>query len=110
VRRGEIWTVSGGADYLGKPRPAVVVQDDYFETDSVTLCPFTSDPTEAPLLRLIIEPSERNVLTAASSLMVDQLTTVRRTRLGERIGVLDDADVVRLNRATVVFLGIASTA
>lgn len=110
MRRGEIWTVSGGADYLGKPRPAVIVQDDYFETDSVTLCQFTSDPTEAPLLRLIIEPSERNLLVAASSLMVDKLTTVRRTKLGELIGVLDDADVVRLNRAMVVFLGIASTA
>jgi len=34
VRRAEIWTVSGGADYTGKPRPVVIVQADYFDTDS----------------------------------------------------------------------------
>jgi mRNA interferase MazF len=50
MRRGEIWTVSGGKDYAGKPRPVVIVQDDAFdETDSITICAFTTDPTEAPL-------------------------------------------------------------
>jgi len=28
------------------------------DTDSVTLCPFTTDPTEAPLFRLLIEPDQ----------------------------------------------------
>jgi len=109
VRRGEVWTVAGGADYTGKPRPAVIVQDDRFDTDSVTICPFTTDPTEAPLFRLVISPSANNGLRESCRLMVDKITTVRRSRLGEGLGVLDDADVVRLNRAVVVFLGIASS-
>ena len=109
MRRSEIWTVSGGADYTGKPRPAAIIQDDHFDTASVTVCPFTADPTEAPLFRLTIEPSDLNGLTDASRLMVDKITTVRRSKLGERIGMLDDADVLRLNRAMVVFLGIAAT-
>ncbi len=109
MRRGEVWTVAGGADYTGKPRPAVIVQDDRFDTDSVTICPFTTDPTEAPLFRLVISPSANNGLREICRLMVDKITTVRRSRLGERLGVLDDADVVRLNRAVVVFLGIASS-
>jgi mRNA interferase MazF len=108
LRRAEVWTVAGGADYAGKPRPAVIVQDDRFDTDSVTICPFTTDPTEAPLFRLDIAPSAGNGLHDASRLMVDKITTVRRQKLGERLGVLDDSDVVRLNRAMVVFLGIAS--
>lgn len=74
----------------------------------MTVCPFTTDPTEAPLFRLSIEPSPTNGLREASRLMVDELTTVRRSRLGDRLGVLDDADIVRLNRAMVVFLGIAT--
>jgi mRNA interferase MazF len=109
VRRAEIWTVAGGADDAGKPRPAVIVQDGRFDTDSVTICPFTTDPTEAPLIRLAITPSSSNGLHETSRLMVDKITTVRRVKLGERFGVLDDADVVRLNRAVVVFLGIASS-
>jgi mRNA interferase MazF len=109
MRRAEIWTVSGGAGYAGKPRPAVIIQDDHFDTDSVTLCPFTTDPTDAPLFRLLIEPDQANGLDGPSRIMVDKVTTVRRSRLGTKIGALDDAGVLRLNRALVVFLGIASS-
>ena len=107
MKRGELWTVSG-AGYAGKPRPAVIVQDDRFDaTASVTLCVFTTDETEAPLFRLLIAPSDRNGLRSASRLMVDKLITVSKDRLGKRIGRLDDGDVVRLNRAILVFLGLA---
>lgn len=109
MRRSEIWTVAGGTDSSGKPRPAVIVQDDRFDTDSVTICPFTTDQTEAPLFRVAIVPSPANGLRETSRLMVDKLTTVRRSRLGGQLGKLEDADVVRLNRAMVVFLGIAAS-
>ena len=39
--------------------------------------------------------------------MVDRITTVRRTKIGSRVGRLADEDIVRLNRAILVFLGIA---
>jgi len=108
VKRGEVWTVSGGAAYTGKPRPAVIVQEDRFEsTSSITLCAFTTDPTDAPLLRLLVEPSDRNGLAGASRLMVDKITTVPKSRLGKRVGKLDAEDVLRLNRALTVFLGLA---
>jgi mRNA interferase MazF len=108
VRRGEVWTAAAGAGYAGKPRPVVIVQDDRFDaTDSVTICAFTTDPTQAPLFRLGVEPSEQNGLNEPSSLMIDILTTVRRMKLGERIGRLADEDMVRLDRAVVVFLGLA---
>jgi mRNA interferase MazF len=108
VRRGEIWTAAAGSGYAGKPRPVVVVQDDRFDvTDSVTVCAFTTDPTEAPLLRLRVEPDSRNGLHEPSSLMVDKITTVPRSKLGERIGRLGDDDMVRLGRAVLVFFGLA---
>ena len=103
MNRGEVWTVSG-AGYSGKPRPAVIVQDDRFDaTASVTVCVLATDPTEAPLFRIPIIPNERNGVRFASRLMVDKLTTVSKERLDERIGRLDDQDVVRLNRAILVF-------
>lgn len=108
MRRGEVWTVSGGKDYAGKPRPVVIVQDDSFDsTDSITICSFTTDPTEAPLIRLSVEPNERNGLRSSSQLMVDKITTVPKSKVGERIGRLDDEDMVRLNQAVLVFLGLA---
>lgn len=108
MRRGDIWTVAGGQDYAGKPRPVVIVQDDRFDaTASITICAFTTDPAPAPLFRLPIEPNERNGLKAPSRLMVDKITTVPKAKLGAHIGRLDDEDVVRLNRAVLVFLGLA---
>lgn len=107
MTRGEVWTVSG-AGYAGKPRPAVIVQDDRFDaTESVTVCIFTTDETEAPLFRLPIVPSAGNGLHDVSRLMVDKITTVGKKRLGERIGRLEDAAMTRLNRAIMVFLGLA---
>ena len=108
MRRGEIWTVSGGSGYADKPRPAVIVQEDQFDgTSSITLCAFTTDPTDAALLRLPIDPSELNGLRAMSRLMVDKVTTVSKTRLGKKLGQLGDTDQLRLNRALMVFLGLA---
>ena len=108
MKRGEVWSVAGGSDYAGKPRPVVILQDDRFsETLSITLCPLTSNPTPAPLFRLPITPSETNGLTTSSNLMVDKIMTVPKTKVGARVGRLDDADLVRLNRAIVVFLGLA---
>ena len=110
MRRGEVWTVSGSKDYVGKPRPAVIVQDDSFDaTNSITICAFTTDPTDAPLFRLVVEPNERNGLRSACRLMVDKITTVPKTKLGAQVGRLDDEDMVRLNQAMTVFLGMAVT-
>jgi mRNA interferase MazF len=39
--------------------------------------------------------------------MVDKVTTVRRTSLTRRLGRLSDGDLIRLNRALLVFLGLA---
>jgi mRNA interferase MazF len=108
MSRGEIWTVAGGGDYASKPRPAVIVQDDRFDaTASVTVCVFTTNPTEVPLVRPLIEPNDRNGLREPSRIMFDKISTVSRRKFGVRLGRLDDLDVVRLNRAMLVFLGTA---
>jgi len=110
VKRGEIWTASAGSGYVGKPRPVVIVQDDRFDaTASVTVCAFTTDPTDAPLIRLLVEADEVAGIRESSRLMVDKVTTISRSELGEHIGRLSDDDMIRLTRALVVFLGLAGT-
>lgn len=108
MKRGEVWTAAAGGGYVGKPRPVAIVQDDRFDaTDSVTVCAFTTDPTEAPLFRLRVEADEVNGLRESCSLMVDKITTIPRSKLGERIGRLDDEEMVRLGRAILVIFGLA---
>jgi mRNA interferase MazF len=110
MRRGDVWTVAGGKDYAGKARPVVILQDDSFDgTKSITICAFTTDDTDAPLFRLPVEPNERNGLRVPCRLMVDKVTTVPKSKVGAHIGRLDDEDVLRLNQAVLVFLGLATS-
>lgn len=89
MKRGELWTAAAGAGYLGKPRPVLILQDDRFAaTDSVTVCPLTTNPTPAPLFRLEIPPDATTGLREPCRLMVDKVTTVSRERLGKKIGAL----------------------
>jgi mRNA interferase MazF len=108
MRRGEVWTVAGGTAHTGKPRPAVIVQEDRVrESDCVTLCVFTTDPTDGPLLRMLVEPTDHAGLKSASRLMIAKIATVPKARLWKRLGKLNDGDIVRLNRALTAFLGLA---
>ena len=92
------------------PNDVVILQDDSFDgTESITICAFTTDDTDAPLFRLPVEPNERNGLRIPCHLMVDKVTTVPKSKVGAHIGRLDDEDILRLNRAVLVFLGLATS-
>jgi mRNA interferase MazF len=108
VRRGEIYTAAARGAYTGKPRPVVVVQDDRFDgTASVTVCPMTTNPVEAPLTRIEVEPSTLSGLSEPSRVMVDKVTTMPRDNVRDRLGRLSDTELLRVDRALIVFLGLA---
>lgn len=107
MKRGEIWTVAGGV-YASKPRPALIIQDDRFDaTDSVTVVPMTTTMIDAPLMRLPVLATATTGLSQRSQLMVDKVTTVRRTAMRSRLGRLPAAMLVEVERALMVFLGLA---
>lgn len=101
-------TVALPGDY-GKPRPALVVQADLFNSThrSITLLPLTSTVVDAPLFRMTIDPSRGNGLTRVSQIMVDKVITVPRDKVGAAIGRLEDEVMLRVGRALAVWLGIA---
>jgi len=111
LKRGEIWTASGGPDYAGKPRPVLIVQHDSFaETASITICPLTTHAIDAPLARPAIESRPENGLHETSFAMVDKITTVPRNRLDQQIGMLSPREMAPINQAMMVFLGLAGSA
>lgn len=108
MKRGELYTAAGRGPYTGKPRPVVIIQDDRFDgTTSVTVCPLTTNLLETPLVRIPIEPSATTGTITRSQLMVDKVATMPRANVREHLGRLSDADLVRLDRALLVFLGLA---
>lgn len=108
MRRGAIHTAAARGAYTGKPRPVVIVQDDRFDaTASVTVCPLTTNPVEAPLVRIPVEPNDTTGIEQSSQIMVDKVTTMPRANVRDQLGQLSDSDLVRLDRALLVFLGLA---
>lgn len=108
MSRGDIRIAAARGAYTGKPRPVVIVQDDRFDaTASVTVCPLTTSPVDAPLIRIGVDATATTGLAEPSSVMIDKITTMPRANLRGHLGRLPDADLVRLDRALVVFLGLA---
>ena len=106
--RGDIVAVAGGM-YASKPRSALVVQDDRFDaTDSVTVCPFTTTEVDAPLLRVPVVANEANGLGQDSYLMVDKITTVRRSIARTVLGQIEATTLVEFERRLLVFLGFGA--
>lgn len=107
MRRGELWTVAGGV-YASKPRPALIVQDDAFDaTASVTVAPLSSQITDAGLLRYRVGSNDMSGLARDSDIMIDKLTTVRRSSVHSRVGRLSSQQMVEVERLIATFLGLA---
>jgi mRNA interferase MazF len=107
MSRGDVVIVAAPGDY-GKPRPAVIVQSDALpETHaSVVICQMTSEFGDAEF-RVTIEPRAENGLTAISQVMADKPVTLKRERIGRKIGRLSDTEMIRLQAAIAFVMGFA---
>lgn len=106
MRRGDIVTVALQGDF-GKPRPALVIQSDLFaDHPTITILPITSDRRDTPLFRLDVEPDASNGLRVACQIMVDKAQSVRRDKIGERIGRLDDSQMLAVSQALALWVGL----
>ncbi len=107
MKRGNIVTVAAPGNY-GKPRPALVIQSDFFPTHpSVTLCLITSDLRDAPLFRIAVQPADTNGLHKPSQIMVDKILTVPREKLRLVIGTLDHRTMLEVTRALALWIGFS---
>ena len=106
MERGDLVTVAVSGDY-GKPRPALVIQTDHLpETDSVLVCLLTTTIRDAPLFRLPLPANQQTGLAVPSQIMVDKIMAVRRDRCGTRIGKVDPATMLALNRLLAFVVGV----
>lgn len=107
MRRGDLVTVALRDDY-GKPRPALVIQSDLFDGHpSVTILPITSVLVDAPLFRPSVDPTPGNGLRKRSQVMVDKVQTIARDKIGEAFGRLEDESMLAVNRAFLLWIGLA---
>lgn len=108
MKRGDIYSVSAPGEF-GKPRPAVVIQSDALNQQdiaSVIICPFTGTIKDAPLIRILVEPTPENGLSKPSQIMVDKIQTVSLKRIGLPIGAISDEQLLQLNRTLAFVIGI----
>lgn len=107
MRRGDLVTVAMQGDF-GKPRPALVIQADRFADNStLTVLLMTSSMVDIPLIRITVEPNERNSLQRPSQIMIDKTMSPRREKLGPVFGRVDDETMIEVTRRLALFLGMA---
>jgi mRNA interferase MazF len=110
-QRGDIVLIADRhAEFAGKPRPAVVLQSTQFVTKTLTVCLITSIAVDAPMLRIALPVNSETGLIENSWAAIDQVATVRRSRVSHGIGRLDSAKMLEISQALLVFLGIADAA
>lgn len=108
MKRGEIWTAASGTAHARKPRPVLILQaDEYLSTESVVVCPITSEQMATEFLRPSLEPNSANGLLATSRIMVDKVAALPRTRLRDRVGRVEASEIGEAETALMTFLGVA---
>lgn len=84
--RGEVWVIAAS-----KPRPAVIVQNNQCETaDTVLVCPLTTFDAGGDDCIL---PTEANGLAKPSRPMAHRTVAVKKSRLGELVGMLSEEEM-----------------
>lgn len=108
LSRGDLVTIALSGDY-GKPRPALVIQDDAFgDLPSVAVLRLTSDIHDWPLFRVTVRPAKSTGLKTASQVMIDKPAAVPKTKIGRRIGQVDEATMQAISIAFARFFGLSS--
>ena len=106
MRRGDLVTVALAGDF-GKPRPALVIQSDLFDTDTLTVLLLSSTIVDTPLIRIMVQPTPSNALNSPSQIMIDKAMTLKREKIGRVFGSIEDETLIAVNRSLAVFLGLA---
>jgi mRNA interferase MazF len=108
MKRGEVWWVRFGpsvGEEIQKERPAVIISNDVSNKflNRVQVVPFTTRVGH-------VYASEAEVVLRGkrNKAMADQLTTVSKLRMVNRIGRLSETDINKVEQAIKVQLGLTS--
>ncbi|HYN10625.1 MAG TPA: type II toxin-antitoxin system PemK/MazF family toxin [Vicinamibacterales bacterium] len=108
MNRGDVVVVATRGAYTGKPRPALVVQDDLFNDvhASITVCLVTSQLIDAPLFRVTLPAGSRTGLDQPSQVMIDKIVSVPRESIGRAVGRCTPGEMETIDAALRQWLAL----
>ena len=107
IKRGDIVVLNMGNN-VGKPRPALVIQNDVLnETLTTTiLIPFTSDIQPSDTFRYVIHSLPRNGLQADSQLMIEKISQLPVEKIQKVIGSITKKQIDEVEARLLAVLGV----
>lgn len=111
MKRGELYLVSAGSGYVGKPRPVLIIKDDALAgLGSVVVCPLsTASPILEPL-RISVQAGVETGLDHDCAIMDDTVFALPTSTIGPRIGVVDGPVLRSVTRGLATPLGFGASA
>jgi len=107
MKRGDLITIAVQGSF-GKPRPAVVIQNDLIsDTANVLVCPLTSTQGPFVMLRLAVQPSAHNNLRKTSFVMLSNIVAAPREKCGAVMGTLTADQMADIDIRLAFILGLA---
>jgi mRNA interferase MazF len=105
MKQFDIYTTAGGT-YSSKPRPSVIIQSIGFDKlDSLTVIPISTSEQNTEF-RVELMPSKNNGLESKSYVMIDKLTTIKKSALGKQIGHVDENCIKEIEKKLLRFIGL----
>jgi len=106
MKRGEVWWVDFDPSFgseTQKIRPAVIISNDASNTalSRVVVVPFTSNISRVYPCNVLVD-----VDGTIGKLMADQIMTADKNRLKKYIGILNFADMAKVEDTVRVHLGL----
>lgn len=113
-RRGDIYLAELGSYFgseQGGTRPVLILQNDVGNRYSPTLivAPLTGNPQKSSHLPTHCRIEAREKLLCPSVVMLEQITTIDKSRVLDFMGRLDDNEMKQVKRAVEISLGLRET-
>ncbi len=106
MRRGELRTAATGHGFGSKPRPVLILQaEEYRDSGLILTAGITGQLALGSRLRPRLLPTPGNGLRKESDVMVDLILPVPHDKFDKLIGMLDAADMIRVENALLIILG-----
>lgn len=109
MERGDVVVISLNNN-VGKPRPALIIQNDLLNNESslktTIIIPLTSVLNDMEIMRYKIEPTVKNGLQKTSYAMIEKISQIEKIKVQNVVGNITKKQIREVEASLLAILGV----